>query len=233
MGPQLETAVSPPAEDQFTYRSISIAAVVSGLLGLASFVTLAAGANSIDAALVVSIVPLAGIILGVHALLHIRRAPETTTGMPVAWAGIVLSLGFLVSGIGYASWVYATEVPKGYERITFSNMKPDEIEKSQGIIVPPEIRELDGKKIFIKGYMRPPAHTRGIDSFLLVRDNNECCFGKLEDLNFFDQVQVRLRPPLLTDYHERIYKVAGKLKIDPDAHRQGQPVYTLTADRLQ
>lgn len=40
-----------------------------------------------------------------------------------------------------------------------------------------EIEALDGTKIRIRGYMLFGAQNRGIKQFVLVRDNQECCFG--------------------------------------------------------
>jgi hypothetical protein len=40
-----------------------------------------------------------------------------------------------------------------------------------------EIEALDGNKIRIRGFFLPGAQNRGIKQFVLVRDNQECCFG--------------------------------------------------------
>jgi hypothetical protein len=40
-----------------------------------------------------------------------------------------------------------------------------------------EIEALDGTKIRIRGFFLPGAQNRGIKQFVLVRDNQECCFG--------------------------------------------------------
>ncbi len=39
------------------------------------------------------------------------------------------------------------------------------------------IRDLDGKRIRIRGYILPTARRTGLKQFVLVRDNQECCFG--------------------------------------------------------
>ena len=82
--------------------------------------------------------------------------------------GLVLSLLFLIGGVSYGGYVYATEVPDGYTRISFNTMKPDELQERGGVAVPPDIAALEGQKIFIKGYIRPDSITvpRGIDRFL-------------------------------------------------------------------
>ena len=73
-------------------------------------------------------------------------------------------------------------------------MKPTEIQERGGVTVPPDIAALDGKHVFIKGYIRPDsmAVTRGIDRFLLVRDNNTCCFGDLSKIKYHDQIDVEM-----------------------------------------
>ena len=40
-----------------------------------------------------------------------------------------------------------------------------------------QIKELDGTRIRIRGYIRPGVKNSGISKFVFVRDNQECCFG--------------------------------------------------------
>jgi len=221
-------------EQRLQYRELSVTAVVAAVLGVASFMMLIAASTSLDSCLIMSVIRLSGIVVGVQSLLRIHRSPDVLTGMPLAVAGVLLSVGFLVSGVAMGSYIYLTEVPEGYSRISFGLMRPDEIEQSEGVAIPPDVMQHDGEKIFIKGYMRPPAHNRGLDSFLLVRDNNECCFGNIQNVKYYDQIQVYLVPPLLTDYvPNKIYRVAGTIKIDPSGLRETRPVYTLTADYIR
>ena len=52
----------------------------------------------------------------------------------------------------------ATEVPPGYVRTSFAEFKPDEVDLRGNHFIPPDVAALDGKKVFIKGYMRPGTH---------------------------------------------------------------------------
>ena len=97
--------------------------------------------------------------MSLRALAKIRREPEHYTGSTLAMLGLVLSFVFLFGGVGYGGYVYATEVPEGYTRISFNGMKPDAIQERGGVVVPPDIAALDGKKVFIKGYIRPDSIT--------------------------------------------------------------------------
>jgi hypothetical protein len=143
----------------------------------------------------------------------------------------------LVGGLGYASYVYATEVPLGYVRTSFDELRPDEVEQRGDLLVPRDLQKLAGQKVFIKGFMRPgssPVRTN-VRQFLLVRDNNQCCFGDISSLKYFDQVLVSTVGSLSTDYSTGIYRVGGTLHLHPEniVRGVGYPVYTLEADHLE
>jgi hypothetical protein len=148
--------------------------------------------------------------------------------------GLVTSLLLLVAGVGYGSYVYATEVPDGYARISFGTMKPDELEERNGNIVPTEVSSLEGKNVFIKGYIRPDSVTvpRGIDEFLLVRDNNQCCFGDMSKIKYYDQIMVKMTGDHRVDFSRGVFAIGGKLHIEPRYALPGSPrtVFSLTAD---
>lgn len=217
------------------YRAMSSSAVAGMALGVLSAIMLGAAANSLAACLVVAPVPILGIILSTRALTQIRRLPEDYTGAGLAYAGLVLSASFLVLGLGSGVYVYATEVPDGYERISFLALKPDALDERGGKLIPDEIQKLDGAKVFIKGYMRPPAQRTHLSAFLLVRDNQQCCFGPLSQVNYFDQVRVELVPPLKAEYSTGVYRVGGRLQIYPENASPGNPnpVFRLIADHLE
>lgn len=221
------------ADAPLEYRALSAGAVASLVLGLASAFILPTALTSVQGALMLTPIPLVGLGLGLRALLKIRAAPDQLTGGKLALTGGVLSAVFLVGGLGLAGYVYATEVPDGYRRVSFVEMKPDQFETAQGVIVPPDVMRLEGEKVFVKGYMRPSAQSYGLDNFLLVRDNQACCFGNNLPA-YFDRMRVRLAPPLRTEYSTRMYRVGGTLKIDPAAAgSQDRPVFTLMADYLK
>ena len=222
------------AASEVDYRSLHTPALVSVVLGAASLISLLMSTTSIDATLVMSTIPLVGLIVGVRAWLAIRREPEVWTGLRFAVAGTFLSAFFLIVSPMAAMYVYATEVPDGYQRLTFTEMKPDEKEEARHIFIPPEVLALDGKRVFIKGYMRPGAQSYGLDNFLLVRDNNQCCFGELSEVKYYDQVQVEMQGDRRADYSRGIFRMGGILKVDPTANpNSGQPTFILLADYLR
>ena len=65
------------------------------------------------------------------------------------------------------------------ENVTFDDVK-FEIEKNEDFsrqILTDKINNFEGKRIKIRGYIRPSFKQTGIEKFILVRDNQECCFG--------------------------------------------------------
>jgi hypothetical protein len=222
-------------EDLTEYRSMSSGAIVGLILGILAVLAPIAGASSFEACLFMCAIPLAGILVSLRSVVAIRRMPHELAGKRVAIAGLVLSIFFLIGGIGYGAYIYATEVPDGYERISFAQMEPSRMDLERGIAVPNTIAELDGAHVFVKGYMRPPATRSNITKFLLVRDNNQCCFGALSKVRYHDQIQVELVKPMTTDYELGVFRLAGKLHVHPQNATQGnnQPVFTLTADYLK
>jgi len=182
----------------------------------------------------VSFLNIAPLVCCVWALSRIRREPERYSGKGMATIGFLLSLVLLVVGVGYGGYVYATEVPDGYARISFSTMKPDELQERNGEVVPPDVSSLEGKNVFIKGYIRPDSVTvpRGIDQFLLVRDNNQCCFGDMSKIKYYDQILVKMRGDRRLDFSRGVFSIGGVLHIEPEYAMPGAPktVFSLSAD---
>ena len=226
-----------PNADEFDYRPLSMAAIASLVFGLVSSLTIVAARTSPSQCLLMCPIPLLGIFLGVIALSKIRQMPNQLSGKGLAVAGLSLSLVGLIAGVGYASFVYATEVPDGYHRTSFEELRPDEVERRGNNLIPRDIQKLDGKKVFIKGYMRADSTPRrhNVDKFLLVRDNEQCCFGDLSSVQFFDQILVETVDNLTTDYSTGIFRAGGTLRIHPEnlGLGVGHPVYELEADHLE
>jgi hypothetical protein len=222
------------ADDTLQYRALHIGAIIGLSLGMLSVFMVITAASSFEGCLLVAPLPILGIVVSLWSLSRIRRDPEYYTGRPIARLGLLLSLGFLVGGVGYGGYVFATEVPEGYTRISFAGMKPDELEQRSGVIVPPEIAALDEKRVFIKGYIRPDSISisRGIKNFLLVRDNNQCCFGDLSKISYYDQMYVDMAGSGTVDYSQGVFRMGGILKIEPQNARRiaGAPVFSLKAD---
>lgn len=195
------------------YRALSNAAVASVVLGCLSVLILPAATSSVQACIMMAPVPLGGIFCGIRALAAIRRTPGELAGYRLGVVGLSLSAAFLVLGGSTATYIYATEVPDGYTRISYGMLRPDGRELARGQVVPDDIQSLDGQAVFLKGYMRPSAQSYGLDEFLLVRDNNECCFGAIDKVKYFDRVQVRLTDGVRADYRRGVVRVAGVLRV--------------------
>jgi len=222
-------------DEPLQYRALHTGAIVGFLLALVLAVfTLIAAGNSPEACIAISALNAVPLSICLWSLARIRREPELYTGRELAIVGLAMSIVFLVAGVGYGSYVYATEVPDGYTRISFNAMKPDELQERGGVKIPPEIAALDGKKIFIKGYIRPDSIpiSKGIDRFLLVRDNNQCCFGDLSTIKYYDQIDVDMVGSRRLDYDQGIFRMAGILRLNPENLAPGKmkPVFSLEAD---
>lgn len=222
-------------DDGLQYRALHTGAVVGFVLSLLVMVfTLISLGNSAESCIAISVLNAAPLSVCLWSLGRIRREPELYTGGPLAIAGILISAVCLIVGVGYGSYVYATEVPEGYTRISFGGMKPDEIQERSNVPIPPEILALDGKKIFIKGYIRPDSIkvSRGIDRFLLVRDNNQCCFGDMSTVKYYDQIDVDMVGSKRVDYDQGLFKIGGVLRVIPENLAAGsiRPVFSLQAD---
>jgi hypothetical protein len=224
MSIELEPSVS--SNEQYEqYRALSTSAVASLIVGLLSVLAI------LDWTLVA--IPLIGIPLGVFALVKIRRHADELTGRGLARAGLAASLFFAVAGPAHLTYDYVTEVPEGYARVSYAELQPDETQPGQR--VPPQALALEGKKIFIKGYVYPGREKDGIQKFLLVRDQGQCCFGGNPKIT--DRILVTLDDPLRLTYSSRIHKLAGKFHVEiqnsaiDDA--RGGVFYHLQADHLE
>ncbi len=239
----LDSTTVDVTDEEFAYRSLSMAAIASVVFGVVSAVTFIAANTSLQHCLVLCPIPLVGLVCGLRAIKNIRAMPDVLSGARAAVAGIVMSSIGLFGGLGYAGYVHATEVPPGYERLSFYNLRPDEVELKGNEMVPRDVKDLEGEQIFIKGFMRPGTHVsknltpvrHNVSIFMLVRDSNECCFGDISTVKYFDKMDVFLKPGLLTNYSSSMFRVAGKLRIEPPNPAKGQfdPKYSLEADYVQ
>lgn len=207
------------------YRALHTGALIALVLGIVSVFVVVTAASSFEWCLVTAPIPAIGILVAVRSLAKIRRFPDQYTGAGLAKAGLILSMIFLVGGVAYGGYVYATEVPEGYARLSFNDMKPSELDERSGTIVPAEVAALDGKKIFIKGYIRQDSISQmfNIGDFLLVRDNQQCCFGSLSNVKYYDQIRVKMSGSHLVNYSPGVVRIGGVLRIEqPKSAGDGQ-----------
>src|SRR6476660_5553355 len=164
-----------------TYRTLSRSAVIAFVLSFVSLLAL------LFAPLLV--LPVVSMVLGLTALSTIRRYPQEYTGGRLALVATALSSIIFVAGAVLHAIDYATEVPEGYARISFSELQPDI--KKQELFLPKKAIELNGQRVFIKGYIHPGVATMGkVDHFILVPDMGTCCFGGQPKMT--DMIEVKI-----------------------------------------
>lgn len=96
-----------------------------------------------------------------------------------------------------------------------------------------EIESLAGQRIRIRGYILPTSQKRGIKQFVLVRDNQECCFGPGAAL--YDCVLVEMKPGHTAEYSVRPVAVEGTFKIEllTDPDEKPLAIYRLEGELVQ
>lgn len=219
VGLPLDTpSVQPPA-----YKALCSSAVAALILGLLSALVL------LDP--ILAAVPLAGGMLGLVATRAIARRRDELAGLGLARTGMALSAAFLAGGIAWHGWVYATEVPEGYRRISYDDLQPDPEVPHE--LIPPAARALDGERVFLKGYPLSGSRITGIKELVLVRDRGSCCFGGNPKIT--DQVEVKLLGSLQFDYRLRMLRIAGVFRVHPERPASGLAgaLYTIEADQLR
>jgi hypothetical protein len=97
----------------------------------------------------------------------------------------------------------------------------------------PEIEALAGQRIRIRGYILPTPQKRGIKQFVLVRDNQQCCFGQGAAL--YDCILVEMQPGKSAEFSIRPVAVEGMFDIrelvGPDGRHLA--IYRLDAEDVQ
>jgi hypothetical protein len=133
----------------------------------------------------------------------------------------------------------AREAARKRGEITFDDLKFD-IEKGgefQPEMITPEIEELNQKTLKLRGFILPTSvfQQTGIKQFVLVRDNQECCFGPGAAL--YDCVIVEMAPGKTANFSTRVVTVKGKLEIDSESFRYPEgnhfAIYKMTAEEVK
>lgn len=115
----------------------------------------------------------------------------------------------------------SSQAARAKGEINFDDLKFD-IEKDKPFksnMLNDDVKALDGQKVKLRGYILPATlfKEQGIDQFVLVRDNQECCFGPGAAL--FDCVIIEMVPGKTTDFVTRPVTVEGKFKIDTEKYK--------------
>jgi len=184
-------AVLAPSADDFDYHPVAILAPTSILVGICAATGLMFPAGVL--------IGVAGILLASVALWQIRVSQGELSGRWMAFIGLAVSSLLTLAGGGYHGYVYATEVPEGYERMSFSWLSKQGmvVEEGQNPRPTDDVAQFDGKKIYIKGYMYPVRQEHGLTEFVLCKDNGDCCFGGQPKLT--DMITVKMNSGLSVD----------------------------------
>jgi len=206
-----------------------MSAVIGGVLAVLSLTALLAWL-AIPVAVVAALICLA-------ATIAILRSKGELAGLWMAVGGLALSTVMAVAGVLLTIHRYKTEIPTGFERHSFSRdisakgIGYQEVEGKLKLDIPKSVRDLVGKPIYLKGFMYPQGRPNYLTTFVLCKDNAQCCFGGEPPLQ--DMIGVLLDEGLTTDYTDSLVGVAGKLKLNPN-YRGGKldPVYILEAEHV-
>lgn len=206
------------------YRAVSKAAVLCLILALASLPSYWWPA--------LLFLPAVSLLFGFIGLSSIRRYPQELTGRIPAKIGLVLGAILLFGGGAHHVYVYANEVPDGYTRISFGDLQPTA--EAPHLPISPRALELNGKKVFVKGYVYPDGQQYNITHFVMVRDLGTCCFGGQPKLTHM--IEVRLQDPLSVNYALRKRKLGGTLRVNTSLKpigKLGGVFFQLDADHLK
>lgn len=189
--------------DEYNYTSLSRAAVLSlvfGILGLLSWYSP-----------LLLFLSMLGALFALAAYANLKKYPQELSGKNLARLGGLLSLSMLIASPIKHTLVYYTELPDGYERISFAALKspvgaPD---------VPPQTAlDLDGKKVFLKGYIHPTSlSSNAAKTFVLVPDWATCCFGQQPPLTHM--IEVKLTGENFASKSLKRHSLAGTLSVRP------------------
>lgn len=134
----------------------------------------------------------------------------------------------------------AREAAKKRGEITFDDLK-FEIEKGASFkseMLTEENKDLHKKTWKIRGFILPTTlfSKSNIREFVLVRDNQECCFGPGAAL--YDCIMVTMAPGKSINFSTRVVAVKGVLEIDtesflyPDSEEH-YAIYKMTAEEVK
>lgn len=133
-------------------------------------------------------------------------------------SGVILALT-MTNDVGPS--VRAGEVPSGFEVVRFTTLsgyewmpaRLEEVQASGGMAtIPAAVQQLDGRRVFIKGFMLPlEGDDRGVTLFMLNANIDLCYFGAPVRPN--DWILVRMKPGQAAEYTHRPTAVWGRLEV--------------------
>lgn len=143
-----------------------------------------------------------------------RAAPQggSSRADSLATTGIATSAAKPKPRPGAKTKVLARAGDRSYDR-TFDDLRFEMTvgDKFKRSMLTKEIEALHGQKIRIRGYILPTPQNHGIKQFVLVRDNQECCFGPGAAL--YDCILVEMKSGKSADFTIRPIAIEGVFEI--------------------
>jgi hypothetical protein len=117
-----------------------------------------------------------------------------------------------------------------FDTIKFNMQKDDPFQRS---MITPAIEKISNTKIRIHGYILPSFQQTGIQQFVLVRDNMQCCFGPGAAL--YDCIVVQMNEGHTAEFTNLPVAVEGVFSIQEIANSDGKclAIYHMQADNVQ
>jgi hypothetical protein len=117
---------------------------------------------------------------------------------------------------------FKPEGQDGAVRVTYDDidllkvLNMDPVTADAATKMPAWLKNLEGRRIRIRGFMYPTFQQTGVHAFGLARDNQICCFGR--NPKIYDVFDVLLRDGVTTNYlPNRPFDVVGVFHIRPEA----------------
>jgi hypothetical protein len=170
------------------------------------------------------LVAVVGVVLGVLGLRKIMRAPEEIGGFALTSAATALSVVLALSATCWRVYSFYHNAPPGYEIVAF-----DSLAFTKDGEVPPEIVALNGRRIYVDGYMYPTKRHAGITDFNLVRTLGHCQYCS-PGTNAADMIAVSMERGHEVNYRaNKLVGVGGVFYVQED-FRPGELPYSMKAD---
>jgi len=93
--------------------------------------------------------------------------------------------------------------------LTVLNMDP--VTEDVETWMPDWMTSLNGQQVRVRGFIYPSFFGDGIEKFVLLRDDKECCYGP--GAKIYDNMDVRLKPGVTTTFTIRPIDVVGRFRI--------------------
>lgn len=114
---------------------------------------------------------------------------------------------------------FRTEGPEGALRVSYDDLDLLKVLNMEPVTAtapehfPSWLKELDGQRVRLRGYMRPDVLAEDLPFFILARDTQACCFGP--NTKAYDIIPTIMREGVTTDYiHLQPFDIVGNFHIN-------------------